>query len=347
MSIYRVPDLSKFEWQQRVKSVTNDPPSDALRGDRHIVGTSPTGDFIGHAKNIAYCDTSTILSFIDETGKTITNYNALISQTNSKFGNGSGYFDGSGKYITLADSTDWYFTGDFTVDFWIYFDTLTGTQAIWQQGVDEDNHVGLHWSGTSWNFYIVDSSTVLFSFSGTDSIDAFTWYHVALVRNGDDWYIFRDGTQVAYATNSVAYPDSSSTFLIGRLGSDYDFSGYLDEFRVSKGIARWTSGFSVPTSEYAVDSYTKLLLHFNATPAVFNFDVPKEGMHVYNLYEHRVLYYNGTIWAYQISQGATGPDGATGPTGLTGATGPVGATGPSGPGATYDADYETLIITVP
>ena len=59
MATYRVPDLSVFEWQQRIKAIVNDPPATPLRGDRYIVGTSPTGDFVGHAKAIAYCSNAT------------------------------------------------------------------------------------------------------------------------------------------------------------------------------------------------------------------------------------------------------------------------------------------------
>ena len=210
-------------------------------------------------------DGYSIAGVVDATGKTVTNSGVEVSSLQGKFGNGSGNFSGANDYLQLADSDDWNFTGDFTVDFWIRFNSLDGVQSIYQQGSDENNHIGMHWQDGKFAFYMVNASEVLFSLIGTDTISINTWYHVAVVRSGDEWYMFRDGTQIAYALDSVVYLDSAASLYIGRLGTDYDFNGYLDEFRVSKGIARWTSGFSVPTSEYAVDSYTKLLLHFNYT----------------------------------------------------------------------------------
>jgi len=58
------------------------------------------------------------------------------------------------------------------------------------------------------------------------------------------------------------------------------FSGYIDEFRVSLGIARWSTGFILPTSEYSADSQTKLLLHMNGNPKVTTFLDVSSSMHV-------------------------------------------------------------------
>ena len=48
-------------------------------------------------------------------------------------------------------------------------------------------------------------------------------------------------------------------------GGAYSNNGYIDEFRISKGIARWTSNFTPPTEAYTTDLYTKLLLHMDGT----------------------------------------------------------------------------------
>ncbi len=192
--------------------------------------------------------------------------NAQVDTAQKKFGTGSGLLDGTGDYLTIPDSDDWHFgTGDFTVDCWIRFSSLTGTQGIWKQAADANNHVGLQWNGAAWGFYIIDSASALFALTGNDSISVDTWYHVAVVRNGDVWSIYRDGVLKASATDSVAYPDRSEAFQIGALGSGYYFSGHIDEFRVSKGIARWTEPFTPPTAEYILDEYFRLQCYSEST----------------------------------------------------------------------------------
>ena len=82
-------------------------------------------------------------------------------------------------------------------------------------------------------------------FSWSPSND--TWYHTALVREGDSWKFFVDGQQTGGTqTQSAAFQDIGGTFRFGQDGEAWrKFNGYLDEIRVSKGIARWTSNFTV------------------------------------------------------------------------------------------------------
>jgi hypothetical protein len=102
-----------------------------------------------------------------------------------------------------------------------------------------------------------------------------TWYHVALVRSGNSWYIFQNGSQLgSTVTNSGAIQDYSGSVYIGKYGFDKSplyFSGWLDEFRVSKGIARWTSNFTPPASAYSNDANTVLLLHMDGTEGSTSF----------------------------------------------------------------------------
>jgi len=88
-------------------------------------------------------------------------------------------------------------------------------------------------------------------------------------------------------TDSDTYPDIAASFYIGGdpVAGVY-LNGWIDEFRVSKGVARWTSNFSPPTSTHVADSSTVLLLHMDgadgsttftddayAGPASFSFNV--------------------------------------------------------------------------
>jgi hypothetical protein len=68
------------------------------------------------------------------------------------------------------------------------------------------------------------------------------WYHIAIVRNGNNFYMYRNGQQVAATTYSGSIPDFSAPFYVGYdaypYGYNINFNGEIDEFRISKGIAR-------------------------------------------------------------------------------------------------------------
>jgi hypothetical protein len=87
------------------------------------------------------------------------------------------------------------------------------------------------------------------------------WHHVAYVRNGTNFYIFVDGVSqpltVTTAIGSTAMPDYPNPLRVGCWSYNvYDpLNAGLDEFRISKGIARWTSDFVPPTGPYVGSLY--------------------------------------------------------------------------------------------
>jgi hypothetical protein len=90
--------------------------------------------------------------------------NIQINTAQYKFGGASGIFDGSGDYLTLVDSDDWYFgAGDFTIDFWVKFDSLTNLQVFAGQYVDDNNawYIGKNTAASSNKliFYFKNSTT--------------------------------------------------------------------------------------------------------------------------------------------------------------------------------------------
>lgn len=88
---------------------------------------------------------------------------------------------------------------------------------------------------------------------GTTVLAAATWYHVALVRSSGSVLLFVDGvSQFTALSDTRDLAADTGTPIIGRPG-DGDFqgvNGWIDELRVSKGVARWTTNFTPPTAAY-------------------------------------------------------------------------------------------------
>ena len=180
-----------------------------------------------------------------------------------KFGTTSIYFDGTGDYLSIPDHADWNFGGgDFTIDFWVRFNSLSQTLGFLGQknGGSAEQGFYIYYDGASLFYFrwrATDTNRVGYSYSPSFSTN--TWYHMAFVRNGTNFYIFQDGvpksltTEVAIASRTLNDCDGELT--IGREANNFDLNGYLDEVRITKGKALWTSDFSsnLPSGPAPVD----------------------------------------------------------------------------------------------
>jgi Concanavalin A-like lectin/glucanases superfamily/F5/8 type C domain len=204
------------------------------------------------------------------TGKVVTNNSVTFSSTISKFGS-AGYFNGSAS-LSVPDSDDWAMgTENFTIDFWINCTSISANACVLSLYDDAGNNRQLisFTANNALQFYASSGGTPIADFQTPDNtFVAGQWYHVAIVRNGAKEYIFVNGIvqPLTYTVNPDAatnYPNIASILRVGCQYYGWNFSGYLDEIRVSKGIARWAPTFTPLTGEYTSDSYDKLLLHCN------------------------------------------------------------------------------------
>jgi hypothetical protein len=182
-------------------------------------------------------------------------YGQVVNTTiQKKIGVGAAWFDGNGSNLTLADHADWDFsTGDFTVDMWIMFNTANANyQFIFEQETDSNHRHQFYYLNNTITFTSFDNptDTVLVTGSWTPTVGV--WYHLALVRYGNIWTIYVNGASVATNTQAFTLIDYTQPFTIGSYGANLSnlFSGWIDEFRVSKGIARWTANFDTALPAY-------------------------------------------------------------------------------------------------
>lgn len=214
-----------------------------------------------YSKSLLHFDgTDASTTFTDESGKTWTAAgNAQIDTAQSKFGGASGLFDGTGDYIDTPDSADFDVgSGDFTIDFWVRRAGTTDEFILGQCDASATT------STRSWYVDFVSNAPRSVVFTGTTAkvatssttISDTNWHHLAMVRNGNTLYIYVDGTNRGTVdVTGVTVNNSANKPAIGRFGESANyFNGHIDEFRFSKGIARWTANFTPPTSAYTPTS---------------------------------------------------------------------------------------------
>ena len=169
----------------------------------------------------------------------------------SRFGGASAYFDGTGDYLSNSDAGIVLGSGDFTVDFWVRLsssvaETIFDTQVI--GGASSRTNSILLTASSSRELSITHNGAIRITSS---ALSLNTWYHVAIVRSGSTTTLYVGGTSRG-TTTAITANLSTASVVIGMNASSSSefFAGYIDEFRVSIGIARWTANFTPPTSAY-------------------------------------------------------------------------------------------------
>lgn len=205
-------------------------------------------------------DQSTTFTDSSTTPHTVTaNGNAQVDTAVKKFGTGSAMFDGTGDYLSVPDSSDWDLlvdTTDYTIDFWIKLTNHAADDSFIEHSTDGNNFWLLrHRHGTGFQFMGYTTGTdYLFWTAGGEITDS-NWHHVALIKDGADYEIFIDGTSIDTLNDADTGGPYGGSLLIGdRLAGGNAVDGYMDEIRITKGTARWTSNFTPPTAPYGVDA---------------------------------------------------------------------------------------------
>lgn len=201
--------------------------------------------------------------------KTITaNNNAVTSTTQIQFGSASlKVTNGTTDCLSLPDTVDMHFgSGAWTVEMWIY-QTSQGTNdsvLFDNRGTATGSSIVLFVSGSGDGAFRLDSfiDGVLRVNSGANAIGLNAWTHIAYVRSGDVLTIYINGTSVGTYSFSAGYSitNPSGGTITTKIGTRNDttngFIGFIDEVRVSKGVARWTSNFTVPNAAYRRNEFT-------------------------------------------------------------------------------------------
>lgn len=193
--------------------------------------------------------------------------NAVTHTGASKFGGASLGLDGTGDYLTVPAHASFNMgADDFTIEFWARISVLgSGAHYLLAQGnaaADQSSRsFALFASGTAAakriDAALYDGTTTLLSLGGATNIAAATWYHVALTRHNVGGTrtsrLFLNGNLESSSTTGGSLNSSASPLGIGRFGQftgGGDTNGFIDEVRITKGYARYTSAFTPPSAAF-------------------------------------------------------------------------------------------------
>jgi hypothetical protein len=226
--------------------------------------TPPTAPLTNVANTSLLCN-FTNAGITDATAKNVleTVGDAKISTVQSKFGGSSMLFDGSGDRLTIPFTSDLLELGiggqNFTVEAWVYPTNAMasagqilskgGGTASWSTSSGAQYQWTIISSAASWNFNSSGSSITVNS--GTVTLN--TWQHLAVTYDGTTTRTFLNGFLQSTSTSSYTAPSTRNLQYIGMTqsgGYTQEYFGYIDDFRITKGIARYTQNFAPPTTAH-------------------------------------------------------------------------------------------------
>ena len=208
------------------------------------------------------------------TAKAITfNDNAQLDTTVKKFGSAALKLDGSNDSISIPSSGDLGFgtNTDFTIEFWAYANTTGLTSAtlfdLRDAGTDAEGISVAFRAAGEVDMRVGTTTAITGSGAG---IATGVWKHYALARDGTNTRLFVDGTQRGIKTSDTTDYGASKGLVIGADfdGASQNVTGWIDDFRIERGVAKYTSNFTAPTAAHTGDKDTVLLLSFDGASGV-------------------------------------------------------------------------------
>ena len=184
--------------------------------------------------------------------------NAQLDTAQFKFGTASLLCDGSGDGITTPDSADWEFAGgDFTIETWVRFNSVVASHIVSRANNGDGAGSWILWRNDSAQLEFYYTTNGLLGTArraqGAWSASAGTWYHLAACRSGADLRLFVDGTQIGTTFNAGTdiIADTTQPMRIG-IAPDggRPHNGWIDDVRITKGVARYTANFTPPTEPF-------------------------------------------------------------------------------------------------
>jgi hypothetical protein len=222
--------------------------------------TAISGTSLLTCQSNRFIDNSTNAFTVTKTGDVKVTAFGPFTETDAM--TGSGYFDGTGDYLTIPDSESFDLPGDFTVEFFAY---ATGGSArrFFQLGNQNSGQNGLLIYSSLANLIIVYVNGAA-AITGPTLVP-YQWVHIACVRQGagaNNLKLYVNGSLAAQATNTTSFTGVAANGI--SLGAEYSpflatLETYISDFRLVKGTAVYTANFTTPVAPLTAVSGTQLL----------------------------------------------------------------------------------------
>lgn len=180
----------------------------------------------------------------DTASKNVATTTAVTNQSAVFVEGGAGLFNGTTSMVVMPASANYAMgTGDFTMDCWVYPTARPSTQSIlFGNYIAGATNTGGFISLNATGQMRFAANNGVFIANSTATVPLNLWSHLAVTRSGTNMYMFINGALVGTATgNSVNFTDN--IVLVGS-GSNTFFTGYIDNARLTKGVARYTTDFT-------------------------------------------------------------------------------------------------------
>lgn len=194
--------------------------------------------------------------FKDECGNVVISKGVIWDKDTKKIGSSSAHFNGN-SYLTIANGNDFKITNKiFTIDCWVY-GNFSSRSCIISRWIPETSKGDFVFSVENRRlaFYLANYSEYKALLNGTTTLSDNTWYHVAVVGDGQKYYLFLNGKLENSIECSKGFSNQDYDIEVGKYGGNSNnvalFNGYIDELRISNGIARWISDFTPSDLPYS------------------------------------------------------------------------------------------------
>ena len=221
------------------------PPTAPFNPSANIAYSGPANTvLLLSGTNVGAYDSTMINDFVD-VGSVSVNSNV------KQYGTNSYYFNGSSYLTVLANKSFSTFPGDFTIEFWantLSYSTSGGASMTWLSGTNSSGN-WLFLGDTAGVYFYFSTSAVLTATVTNSTSDG--WVHWAVSRSAGTLKIFKNGTSYGSVSTSTNYTINNSVLYIGsQSASTGYFTGYMQDLRITNGVGRYTSNFTVPSTPF-------------------------------------------------------------------------------------------------
>ena len=173
---------------------------------------------------------------------------------------GSIVFDGTNDYVNLSDSDNWFYTGNFTIEFWYYFNSVPDSlgQFFYNQRVDGNNYFFIFAMNTKWEFDSYSGGVQGPKITYPTTHNTGTWNCISLTRIENNFSLYLNSTLVGSQTNSSNLINLNAPLEFGRWsgGPSRYINASVSSLKIYKGRGLTTTeiqqNFNAQKSRYGL-----------------------------------------------------------------------------------------------